>query len=194
MPGALYDANNVVVGNAVLWMKPWTLTPVIVPPALKSQPFDFVAWEAAGWIGAGATHEGFKANVETTTTTTTIEEQSVPVAERVESKSISIEAALAEDTLETIRLAWGGGTITTVATAGAVPAHRIMSLSDDIVYWAACLEMRNAKGLSRVMFSPKNSSSGSGETSFRRAADKRTYPFRLASISPPADIKIYDVT
>lgn len=188
--GVLYDPNNVVVGNAVLWYTPWLVTP-------KTQVADTVSifttttWEAAGWIGIGGTDEGFKVHVETSLTDVMIEEQSTPVAETVESKLITIEAALAEDTLETIKLAWNGGTIT---TAAGPPAKRTMPLQDQVNYWTVVLEMRNFGGFARRIYIPKVTINGSGDTSFRRAADKRLYPVRVSSICPTSQIVITDMT
>lgn len=184
MPGLLYDANNVVVGNAVLWLRTWSLTdPLVVPPD-TTVLFTTDWWEENGWFGAGATNEGFRLNVETSTTTVTIEEQQTPVGETVEGKTVTIEAALAEDTMESMRLAFGGSTITKSA------GKEVMTLSDDINYYAAILEMRNKFGLARRVIVPKNSVTGSGEVSFRRAADKRSYPLRVASLVKPSDIQI----
>lgn len=194
MPGVLYDPNNVVVGEAYLYLHPWIEDAVepLVPDATPL--FDVAVWEAAGWIVAGATHEGFRVNVETSTTTITIEEQSTPVSERVESKGIVVEAALAEDTLQSIRLSWGT-TEPTVAAAGAgTPGTSRVRLTDDIRYWVAALEMRNRYGLARRIYLEKASITGSGETAFRRSADKRTYPVRVASICRPSDIEIVEVT
>lgn len=193
MPGSLYDANNVVVGQAVLWYAPWTSTPK-APIADSTPVFTWNAWETAGWVAAGATNEGFKVNVETSTTTVTIEEQSTPVGETVEGKTLTIEAALAEDTLETMRLSWGGGTITTTAAAVGVTPKRRMALSDDIGLYTVTLEMKNKNGFARRIYIPKTSITGSGEVSFRRAADKRLYPVRVASLAAPTEILIDDIT
>lgn len=187
--GLLYDANNVVVGNAVLWYTPYLTTP-------KTQVADTVAvfttttWESAGWIGIGGTDEGFKVNVDASLTDVMIEEQSTPVAETVESRTINIEAALAEDTLETMKLAWNGNTIATVV---GPPAKRTMALQDTIQYYTVCLEMKNLLGFARRIYIPKVTINGSGETAFRRAADKRLYPVRVASICAPSSILITDM-
>ena len=193
MAGVLYDADNVVVGEAYLFLKPWTKA---APPEVISDDvalFDVVTYEAEGWRASGATHEGYRANVDTSTTTITIEEQSTPVAERVESKGVTFEAALAEDTLDSMQLSWSGGVIVATAAAVGAPGTRKMTLTDDVAYWAAILEMRNMAGLARRIFLPKASLTGSGETSFRRAADKRTYPVRVASICKPTEIQIIDI-
>jgi hypothetical protein len=195
MPGSLYDANNVVVGNAVLWTTPWLAPPATKTVVADTVPlFDVTTWETALWVSAGATNEGFKVNVETSTTTVTIEEQSTPVDETIEGKTISIEAELAEDTLQTMSWTWGGGTIVTTAPGAGTPGTSKMSLSDNLKYVTAVLEMRNFKGLARRIYIPKMSIGGSGETSFRRSADKRLYPVRLSSLCKPSDIQIIEIT
>lgn len=194
MPGSLYNANNVVVGHAVMWLAPWAAAAVepLVPD--NTALFDADAWTTAGWVGAGATNEGFKVNVEQSTTTVTIEEQSTPVGETLEGKTLTIEAALAEDTLESMRLAWGGGVITSTAAGVGQPGKRTMTLANDIAYYTVALEMRNFNGFARRIYVPKTAVSGSGEVSFRRAADKRLYPLRAASLSAPNEIQIVDIT
>jgi hypothetical protein len=193
MTGSLYNSDNVVVGEAVLMMTPWVLDDV-APMVDDDTPIftpDDAAW--ADWVSAGATNEGFKVNVDTSVTQITIEEQSTPVAETVESKSIAIEAALAEDTLESMKLAWGGGTIVVTAAAASVWGKRVMSLTDAVLYYTLTLEMRNFNGFARRIYIPKASLTGSGEVSFRRASDKRMFPTRAASLCKPSEIVITDL-
>lgn len=190
MAGSWYDSNNVVVGHAMLMLTPWALVPE--PMVADATPLftpDDAAW--ADWVSAGATNEGFKVNVETSTTQITIEEQSTPAGETIESKAITIEAVLAEATMETIRLSWGGSDITTVV---GPPAKRTMTLSDDLTYYTGILETRNYAGKARRLYVPKMSITGSGEVSFRRAADKQMFPIRGSSICKPTDIVITDLT
>lgn len=194
MPGSLYDGNNVVVGHAHLFIKAWNpLTPATPMPDTTAV-FTIAPWETAGWNSVGATNEGFKVTVDASTTTVTIEEQSTPVQESLEAKSIAIEAALAEDTMDTIQRAWGGGTITTVAASTGIPGTKKMTLANSILYFAATLETKNSLGFARRFFIPKMSFFGSGETSFRRAADKRLYPVKLNSLCRPDEIQIVDIT
>lgn len=190
MAGQWYDANNVVVGNAMLMVTPWTAVPAT--PVADATPIftpSDTAW--ALWSSIGATNEGFKINVETSTTQITIEEQSTPVGETIESKAITIEAALAESSLEAMKYSWGGSDITT--TAGP-PAKKSMTLTDTQTYYTVTLETRNYAGKVRRIYIPKVSITGSGETSFRRAADKQMFPVRVASICKPTDITITDLT
>jgi hypothetical protein len=190
MAGQWYDSNNVVVGHAMLMVTPWTAVPAAqVADATPIFTPDDAAWSL--WNSIGATNEGFKVNVETSTTQVTIEEQSTPVGETIESKSITIEAALAESTLESMRYSWGGSAITTVA---GPPAKKTMTLTDVQTYYTVTLETRNFAGKARRLYIPKVSITGSGEVSFRRAADKQMFQVRVASLCKPTDIQIVDFT
>lgn len=190
MTGSWYDSNNVVVGHAMLMVTPWTLIPAInVDDATPIFTPNDAAW--ALWSSIGATNEGFKVNVQTSTTQITIEEQSTPAGETIESKAITIEAALAESTMESMKYSWGGGTITTVA---GPPTAQTMALTDTTAYYTVTLETRNYAGKARRLYIPKVSITGSGEVSFRRASDKQMFPVRAASICPPQEIVITDLT
>lgn len=196
MAGDFYNADNVVVGHAMLMLKPWVRT----DPALDLSVFDDVplftpdnpAW--ADYVSAGATNEGFKVNVETSTTQITIEEQSTPVGETIESKAIGIEAILAESTMEAMRYSWGGSDITVTPAGAGQVGKSAMTLVDDINYYVAVLETRNFNGLARRLGVAKVSITGSGEVSFRRAADKQMFPIRAASLCKPSEIEIVDIT
>jgi hypothetical protein len=194
MAGVLYDPDNVVTGNAVLYLTPWILgdvAPLVDDDTPLFTPAD-AAW--ADWASAGATNEGFKVNIDVSTTQITIEEQSTPVDERQESKTLGLEAELAEDTLETVSKAWGGSAITVVPASSGVMGSKKMVLSDDVKYWTYVLETRNKFGLPRRLYVPKASMIGSGDTSFRRASDKRMYPVRLTTLCRPSDIQVVDLT
>lgn len=193
MAGEFYNADNVVVGHAMLMLTPWVKDAVEALPADDTPLFtpNDAAW--TDWVSAGATNEGFKVNVETSTTQITIEEQSTPVGETVESKAIGIEAVLAESTLEAMKYSWGGSDIVATAAGAGVWGKEVMSLIDDIQYFTAVLESRNFNGFARRLYVPKVSITGSGEVSFRRAADKQMFPIRAASLCKPTDIQVVDL-
>lgn len=193
MAGSLYNPDNVVVGEAMLMLTPWVLGSVAAPVADNTPLFAPADTAWAAWVSAGATNEGFKVNVDTSVTQITIEEQSTPVGESVESKAIAIEAVLAEDTLENVRLAWGGSAITVTAAGAGVWGKRRLTLTDDVLYYTGTLETRNFNGFARRLYIPKMSMTGSGEVSFRRAADKHMYPVRAASLCKPSDIQVVDL-
>lgn len=195
MAGDFYDADNVVVGNAMLMITLWekgAVAPMIDDDTPIFSPAD-AGW-GPDWVSAGATSEGFKVNVQTSTTQITIEEQSTPVGETVESKAISIDAILAEATMDAMRYSWGGGAVTHTAAATGVTGKDTMSLTDDITYYTVILESRNFNGFARRLYIPKVSITGSGEVAFRRAADKQMFPVTAASLCKPAEIEVVDIT
>lgn len=194
MPGVLYDVNNVVVGNANLYYKAWNATtPATLVPD-NTAIFTSTTWETAGWTVAGATNEGFKVNFEKSTTQIMIEEQSTPVQETIESANVGIEAELAEATIENMKLAWNGSAITTVAAASGVPGTKKMTLTDTVQYWAVALETKNLNGFARRILVPKMTAVGSGETVFRRAAEKQMHPMRWSMMCKPTDVQVVDIT
>lgn len=198
MAGTLYNENNVAVGQAAVYMKAWTPALVLTKIADATVPLSdagVTAWEAAGWTIFGATNEGYKINAEASTTTINIEEQSSPVGEQMEAKAVAIEAALAEDTIQSMSFAWGGGVVTTTAPgAGGIYGKQTMKLVDGIKYVQIAMEMINPLGFARRIYIPKMSLFGSGETSFRRAAEKRLYPVKMNSLCKPTDIEIVELT
>lgn len=194
MAGDFYNADNVVVGNAMLMITPWVKASVEPMPADDTPIFSpaDAGWGAA-WVSAGATSEGFKVNVQTSKTQITIEEQSTPVGETIESKAISIDAILAEATMESMRYSWGGDVITHTAAGVGQPEKDHMVLTDNIAYYTVCLESRNFNAMARRLYIPKVSITGSGEVAFRRAADKQMFPVSAASLCKPSEIEVVDI-
>lgn len=193
MAGDFYNADNVVVGEAMLMITPW-IKGAVEPKVDEETPL-FVPDDAAwlNWVSAGATNEGFKVNVQTSTTQITIEEQSTPVGETVESKAITIDAILAEATMESMRYSWGGDVITHTVAGVGQPEKDEMVLTDDINYYTLTLETRNFNGFARRLYIPKSSITGSGEVAFRRAADKQMFPMTAASLCKPSEIDVTDI-
>lgn len=193
MPGSLYNADNVVVGQAVLLLSPWVAGAVVTPPLADAVAL-FTDPPAAPWVSAGATSEGFKANVATSVNDVNIEEQSTPVGQTVTAKKVTFSAALAEDSLEAMRMSWGGSVITTIVAAAGVAPKRTMTLDDNMQYYTGTLEMRNQTGFARRIYVPKLAVSGSGDVAFRRAAGPRLHPVTFSSVCKPTDIQIVDLT
>lgn len=186
----LYDVNNVVVGKAVLWLAPWDAVTPPDPPADTVALFDVYP---SPWKGAGGTDEGFKITIDANTQDINIEEQSTPVARNVDTRTVTIEAALAEDTMQSMQWAYGGNVVTTAAGTGQ-PGKSVLTLNDDLQVWSAVLETKNSFALPRRYFIPKMVSAGSVEVSFRRAAAKRMYPLTLGSICATGDMQFTEIT
>lgn len=190
MPGAV-NPNNVVVGLAAAYIMPWVLeTPGILPP---DETLYQAEWPEP-WQHLGGTEEGWKLQVATNTAEITIEEQSTPVDILADGKTLTVTGTLAEDTLQHALWAYGGGTLTTVAAGTGVVGKTTLSLQDKLDKWVLGLETVNKFGFYRRFLIPKAVIAGEVETAFRRAADKRMYPFEASSICPIADVEIVDMT
>lgn len=186
----LYDVNNVVVGPAALWLAPWDAD---TPPTPPADTVDVFTAFVPPWLGGGATDEGYKITFDANTQDINIEEQSTPVFRSVETKTVTIEASLKEDTVQSMQWSYGAN-VTTTAPGAAQPGKSVLTLTDDLQIWSVVLETKNAHGMARRYFIPKMVSAGSVETSFRRAADAHMYPLSLGSICATGDITITEIT
>jgi hypothetical protein len=113
-----------------------------------------------------------------------IEEQFNPVDIATTSVDPRIEVTLSEDTLETIKLAYGGGTITTVAPATGVPGYRELTIAEDIEHLTLGLEGMNTKLQWRRVLWLDVLSVADVETSYRRAETQRLYAVSFRLVSP----------
>lgn len=184
--GILYNPQNVVVGLAVGYFA----------PANTAMPANTVAafgdWGIA-WKQAGATEEGWRFGGDSSTTPHNIEEQPNPAAVTLESRGINITAALAEDTLDSLRLAFGGGTITTTPAGAGIGIVEEFKLSDNVDEFAVGLDMLTHGGKTRRIYIPRAAGSGNVDVAFRRSASKRTWPVSFAALCKPSDIVIRNI-
>lgn len=153
----------------------------------------FAGW-ADPWVHPGLTNEGVTSNFERDLNFHRVEEQSSPVFVTVNSSTMSLATALAEDTLENLLLAMGGGDITeTVAGTGQVGKSEFTP-SDDLDIIAVGFEAKNTFGFYRRMYIPRAVSVGNVELPFRRSESKRMFGATFQSMSDMSAIKIKDKT
>lgn len=194
MPGVLYDPKNVVVGLAIGHFAE-------VGTAPPANTVAFGADWGTGWSQAGGTEEGFRLSAEASTTSHNIEEQPNPVLTTLDARTLAIAAALAEDTLDSMRLSFGGGTITTVVGTAGAPTVKTFALSENVDEFAFGLDMETypvsvggvLKRVTRRIIIPRMSGSGSVDVAFRRAAAKRTWPLSLTQLCKPSEVIIRDL-
>lgn len=186
--GELYDANNVVVGQAAAFFAPEG-TPL---PALTgwdvTDPFA-ASFFPAPWTACGATDQGWQFGAEKNTQTINIEEQSTPVGTTITDQSISLSAALSEDISKTLALTLNATKATTAATTTAA-GYDELTLQDTPLYYAVALVTTNAEGFGRIVYAPKWTSLENVEVGFRRASDKRNYGAGFATVCKTTDIRI----
>lgn len=196
MPGNRYTASNVFVGQVTAW----------IAAANSPMPADSVAidtdWStlttggitAGMWRAPGATQAGWSVEEAVSTQDVTIEEQSIPVGTLKSSTQFRVTAVLAEDTLENMKLAYGGGTLVTTAAASGIIGKKTLSLSDTMDSLAVGLEGLNKFGFFRRMYIPVATSTASVTTAYRRAAGQRLYAVQLNAACAISQIQIVDMT
>lgn len=192
--GILYDPHNVVIGQASGFFGPANepLPAMSVPlyghPANHATP----GW-GGNWVAAGATEEGFTLNGEQSSTDHNIEEQAAPVKKTLDSRSLGIGAQLAEDTLNNVRLAFGGGTITVTEDPDLGLLITRFTLSSNVDELAVGLDMATIDGKIRRIRIPTATSSENVEVNFRRAASKRLWPVQFVSTCREDEIDIIEI-
>lgn len=184
----LFDKSKVAVGVATLY-----LAEADTPLPANTTGYE-TQWEDP-WTPGGGTSEGVSLSVEPDTTEINIEESATAALTLVNTLNITVESDLAEDTLETMKFAYGGGgTLTTTAATTSEPGIKELTLSAELGVLAVGLEMKTRGGLWRRIYIPRCNSTGTTETSYRRTENARTYPITLSSISEPEEVKIIEKT
>jgi hypothetical protein len=201
--GSLYNANNVVVGQAAVFTAPaGTPMPTISASYNASDPFNTTFWPSP-WVAVGATEQGWKVGATKNTQSIQIEEQSTPVGTTITTQSVTIEGSLSEDITATLVLALNATSVTTAPTTTVV-GYDTVTLSSDPLYYAVALVTTNyttwtvpttgsgSKG--RIYYAPKWTSLDNVTTSFRRAAAQRMYPVKFQTVCAENQIQIINVT
>lgn len=189
-----YDRKRVMVGQVQVRLAPYSETTPAVLPA------DTVVlggtWPVSPqpWTPIGATSEGASLVFRRSTQSLSIEEQPNPVLVETSEIEFRVEAMLAEDTLETMRVAFGGGTITTQAAGVGTIGKKTLALSNDLDRFALGLEGKNSFGFWRRMLVPEIVSVADIEVTNRRAAGLRLYKVSFWALSPIEEVTIKDMT
>lgn len=191
------DATNVVAGYAVAFTAPvGTAFPAQDIPANQGVGGVLTDWSAP-WVNIGATQEGVTFGVVENSNDIPIEEQSTPALVTITSMDISVAVVLSEDTLETLKLAYGGGTITTTAAATGQIGKKVLALADPssgVSQLALGFDAPNKQGFYRRVQIPRVLAVANVQTAYRRAADSRRYAVTFRAISPPNQISVIDKT
>lgn len=185
-----YTRKNIVRGMAALWIGPYNATtPLALPTNASPLGYDW-STAASGWKSLGASEAGATLRMTRETTDITIEEQSNPVDVAVNTLDPRVEITLAEDTLDTMRVAYGGGEITTVAPTATEPGYMELAVSQDLEHFTLGLEAQNSFGMARRVLLADVLSVAEVETSYRRAEGTRLYACSFRLISPIEDMVV----
>lgn len=192
MIGDLYNAQNVMVGQAAVLVAPAN-TPMPLPTtAVLNDPFSLTPWPDP-WNPVGATDQGWTFASNKTTQDITIEEQSTPVLTEMTAQTLQITGALSEDISQTLVLAYNMTEVDTPPT-GSAPGYSTLAMSDNILQYAVAMIMANPKTLPRWLYVPAATCLGNVSAALRRAAAKRMYTATFSSTCESAEIVIVDFT
>ena len=158
-------------------------------PGDTTAPLDTIGMGEATtpWVSIGATEEGVTTTFGRETTDHFIEEDPLPALTTLASATFNLGFALAEDTLESLRLAYGG-----TITPGVAPAPSRLELSAAIETLAVLFESPLPDGGFRRIYIPRLNRTGEVETAYRRSEQKHIFPVTLASVCALEDIDIAD--
>lgn len=180
-----YTRKNVIRGMAQIWTRPQDDTATLPSNTLAlGGDWAVPATGNALWTPTGASESGATIRFSRSTNDITIEEQLNPVDIATTSIDPRIEVTLSEDTLETMKLAYGGGTITTVAPASGIPGYRELTIAQDIDHLTLGLEGMNTKSQWRRVLWLDVLSVADVETSYRNAETQRLYAVSFRLVSP----------
>ena len=188
-----YTRKNIIRGVAAIWTRPQDDTATL-PQNQLALGGDWAQTAPIGnplWTPIGASESGATMRFSRSTNDITVEEQLNPVDIATTSIDPRIEVTLSEDTLETMKLAYGGGTITTVAPTSTVPGYRELKIAEDIEHLTLGLEGENTKTplgsnvrqWRRVLWLDVLSVADV-ETSYRRSETQRLYAVSFRLVSP----------
>jgi hypothetical protein len=113
------NPNNVMVGEAAVYVATWGLTTPLQPEPVPSDylPYGF-NW-GGNWAQVGATDDGMTVSYDPKPNPIYIEEQPNPVAVPIDTADVTVNFTIAEDVLSNLLIAYGVGTLATVAASAS---------------------------------------------------------------------------
>lgn len=172
-----YNVQNILVGLSHLYFAP--APEAYVADTVLYGQIPVVA--PSNWKYVGAVEDGVTQGFSRDTQAHHIENQSSEVLRTVTASTITIACSLAENTLENMKLSYGGGAITQTAAAVGQPGKRRLTLSDNLDFLSVILEGLNPQGFYRRYYIPRLTSTASVETANRRAEAKKLLPVTLTA-------------
>ena len=174
-----YTRANVLTGQARSFVQPYNPA---VPPALPANTVALGGAWPAPWTPVGATADGLTFMFKRSVNDITIEEQRAAVAMLTTKSEFTFDLELSEDTFQAMQLAYGGGTITTVAAASGQPGYQTFVPAGELTQFAFAFEAENEFAMARRVLVPIVVAVSDAKTDFKRASKQRTYSVSLQSL------------
>ncbi len=181
------SATNVLVGFANMYLAP-------KDTAAPADTLAFgEAWQAP-WYHPGYSEKGLTLNLDRKEKRHMVEEISFPVVISVESSTLKIGFDMAEATLENLRYAAGGGTITTQNAAVGIIGKKTLKLSEELEVIALGFEGKNPQGFFRRIIIPRVVATGKLKTEYDRSKNKQMYAAEFEAVCSIEEVQIFDKT
>lgn len=185
-----YDRTKVITGVVAPYIGAYSATAPLQLPAL-TVPLGG-AWPV-GWVALGATEDGVTENFQRSTQKIMIEEQATPVITETENIDWNFEVTLSQDSLDTMKTAFGGGTISVFPPASGVPGYRTLTVSTTMDQLCLGFEGKNPYGMPTRYLIPLISSEGNISKKNRRAADARRYACKFNVLCAVEEVVIQEI-
>jgi hypothetical protein len=176
-----YTRANVLTGLASGYYQVYNPS---VPPVLPARTTALNSAWSSPWTSIGATAGGLDFNFQRSLTPIMIEEQSVAISQVTKTSTFSFSVELSEDTFKTMQLAYGGGTITTVAAGSGTVGYETLVPSAEVVQYSFGFEAMNEYGFPRRVLVPIVIANAQVKTQYNRSTKQRTYSITLESLVP----------
>lgn len=167
-----YNPINVLVGQVQMYVQNYnSASPAALPAdsVLLGSPW------GGSWLPAGATDTGIELSFQRKPVDIMIEEQQTPTGQASDSTAVMFNVVLAEDTLQTMMWAMGGGTVTQNAPTTLLPGVNVLQIASDLASYSIGLEGKNQFGYWRRVLAQPCTSVGTAKVQFLRAKNKRMW-------------------
>jgi hypothetical protein len=167
-----YNRLNVLVGQVQVYIQTYNSAS---PPSLPADSVLLGTPWGGQWVAPGATDTGLELSFQRKPTDITIEEQQTPVDQASDSSTYQYNLTFAEDTLQQMMWAMGGGSITRNPPTTTLPGVDVLVISSDLANYAVGFEGKNQYGFYRRVLAQPCTSVGTAKVDYRRSTNKRMW-------------------
>jgi hypothetical protein len=146
------------------------------------------------WYHPGYSQDGLTLQVDRKEKRHKVDEISSPAVITVDETTMKVLFKFAEATLENLRYAVGGGTITTVAASTGVIGKKTLKISENLDVVTLGFEGKNPQGFFRRVVIPRVVSVGKIKTEWDRSKNMQVFAAEFESVCSIEDVLIYDKT
>lgn len=164
--------------------------------ASATKPLDSIDYDGdwgVAWTPFGFSEDGVATEKNTDTEDVKASEQVTPLNVLVTGVNFIVRITVIESTLEFMKVAFGGGTLTTTAASTGVIGKKTLTLGTSLDRYAIGFEVENELGYWTRMYVPKVLSVATVGTEFKLNGI-RAYPIEFRAICKPSEVEVWSKT